>query len=67
MRGEDVGDGSGAEGGDAHGLDGEGCGEQPLARSEDDRVDDEAVLVDQPGLDERSSEPDAALREQVSA
>jgi hypothetical protein len=30
-------------------------------------VDDEAVLVDQPGLDERSSEPDAALREQVSA
>ena len=32
---------------------------------EDDRVDDEAVLIDQPGLDERSSEPDAALREQA--
>jgi hypothetical protein len=29
-------------------------------------MDDKAVLVDQPGLDERSSEPDAALREQVT-
>jgi DNA-binding transcriptional MerR regulator len=67
VRREDVGDGSAAEGGGAHGLDGEGCGEQRLAGTEDDRVDDEAVLVDQPSLDERSSEPDAALREQVSA
>ncbi|HEY2657121.1 MAG TPA: hypothetical protein VGI55_15120 [Solirubrobacteraceae bacterium] len=64
---EDVGDGSAAEGGGAHGLDGEGRSEQPLACTADDRVDDEAVLVDQPGLDERSSEPDAAPREQVSA
>ena len=60
-------DRSAAEGGGAHGLDGEGCREQPLARTEDDRVDDEAVLIDQPCLDERSSEPDAALREQVFA
>ena len=60
-------DGSGAEGGRAHGLDGEGCCEQPLVRTEDDRVDDEAVFVDQRGLDERSSEPGAALRKQVSA
>jgi hypothetical protein len=67
VRCEDVGDGSAAEGGGAHGLDGEGCGEQPLACTEDDRVDDESVLVDQSGLDERSSEPDAALREQVPA
>jgi hypothetical protein len=40
------------KGGRAHGLD----GEQLLARTEDDRVDDETELVDQPGLDERSSE-----------
>jgi hypothetical protein len=60
VRREDVGDGSAAEGGGAHGLDGEGCGEQPLACTEDDRVNDEAVLVDQPGLDERSSEPDVS-------
>ena len=33
------------------------------ARTEDDLVDDEAVLVDQSRLDERSSEPDAALCE----
>jgi hypothetical protein len=62
-----VSDGSGAEGRRAHWLDGQGCREQPLARTEDDWVDDEAVLVDQPGLDERSSEPDAALREQIPA
>src|SRR6202043_1782676 len=43
VRREDVGDGSAAEGGGAHGLDGEGCGEQRLARTEDDRVDDDAV------------------------
>ena len=60
-------DGSAAEGGGAHWLHGEGCREQPLARTEDDWVDDESVLVDQPGLDERSSESDAALGEQVSA
>jgi hypothetical protein len=62
-----VSDGSAAEGGGAHWVNGEGCREQPLARTEDDWVDDEAVLVDQPGLDERSSEPDAALREQIPA
>ena len=67
MRSEDVGDGSAAEGGGAHRLDGDGFGKQRLAFTEDDREDDEAVLVDQPGPDERSSEPDAALREQVSA
>jgi hypothetical protein len=46
VRREDVGDGSAAEGRRAHRLDAEGCGEQPLARTEDDRVDDEAELVD---------------------
>lgn len=46
LRPEDVCHGSAAEGGRAHGLDGERCGEQPLPRTEQDRVDDEAVLVD---------------------
>ena len=49
MRREDVGDGSAAEGGGAHGLDGQGHGEEPPP-AEDDRVDDEAVLVDQADL-----------------
>ncbi len=37
LRGEDVGDGSAAEGGGAHGLDGQRRGEAPLAGAQDDR------------------------------
>jgi hypothetical protein len=55
VRREDVGDSSAAEGGGAHRLDGERCVEESLARAQDDRVDDKAVLVDQAGLDQRSS------------
>jgi len=50
VRREDVGDGSTTEGGGADRLEGERCEEQPLAPTEDDRVDNEAVLVDQAGL-----------------
>jgi hypothetical protein len=46
MRREDVGDGSAAEDGGARRLDRERCSEKPLARAQDDRVDDQAVLVD---------------------
>ena len=66
VRGEDVGDGSAAEDGGAHRFDGERRDEDPLARAQDDRVDDKAVLVDQAGLDKRSGEPCPALGEQVS-
>jgi hypothetical protein len=66
VRREDVSDGPAAENGGAHRLDGERCGEEPLARAQDDRVDDKALLVDQAGLDQRSGEPYAALGEQVS-
>ncbi len=66
MRREDVGDGSAAEGGGAHRLDGERREEDPLARIHDGRVDEEAVLVDQAGLDQRPGEPCPALGEQVS-
>jgi hypothetical protein len=67
VRREDVGDGSAAEGGGAHGLDGERCGEEPLAGTQDDGVDDKAILIDQAGLDQRSGEPCTALSEQVPA
>jgi hypothetical protein len=66
VRPEDVGDGSAAEDGGAHRLDGERCGEDPLARTQDGRVDEKAVLVDQAGLDQRSGEPRPAVDEQVS-
>src|SRR3954452_11170218 len=46
-RGEDVGDGSAAESDSGRRLDGERRGEDPLARAQDDRMDDKAVLVDQ--------------------
>jgi hypothetical protein len=58
---EDVGDGSAAECAGADRLDGEGCGEEPLAGAKDDGVDDKAVLIDQAGLDQRSGEPCTAL------
>jgi hypothetical protein len=45
-----MGDDSAAEGGGAHGLDGQWRGEEPLAGAQDDGVDDQAVLVDQAGL-----------------
>jgi hypothetical protein len=61
MRREDVGDGSAAEWGRADRLDGEGCGEEPLAGTQDDGVGDKAVLIDQAGLDQRSGEPCTAL------
>ena len=66
MRREDVGDASAAEDYGAHRLDGERCDEDPLARAEDDRMDDKAVLVDQAGLDQRSGEPYSAVGKQVS-
>ncbi len=59
------GDGSAAEDGGAHRLDGERCEEDPLARAQDGRVDDKAVLVDQAGLDQRSGEPCPTVGEQV--
>ena len=67
MRPEDVGDGSAAEGRSADRLDGERCGEELLARTQDDGVDDETVLIDQAGLDQRPGEPCTALSEQVPA
>src|ERR1035441_664184 len=42
VRREDVGDGSAAEDGGAHRLDGQRCEEDPLARAQDDRVDHQA-------------------------
>jgi hypothetical protein len=56
-----AGDGSAAEADGAHRLDGERCHEDPLARAQDGRVDDKAVLVDQAGLDQRSGEPCPAV------
>ena len=67
MRREDVGDGSAAEDGGAYRLDGERREEEPLARTQDDWMDDKAVLVDQAGLDQRPGEPCPAVGEQVSA
>ena len=67
MRREDVADGSAAEGIRADRLDGERCGEEPLAGTQDDGVDDQAVLIDQTGLDQRSGEPCTALSDQVPA
>jgi hypothetical protein len=64
---EDVGDGCAAEGGGADRLDGERCGEESLACAQGDGVNDEPVLVDQAGLDQRAGEPHPALGEQVSA
>ena len=46
---------------------GQRCAANTLARAQDDRVDDQAVLVDQAGIHERAGEPCAALGEQVSA
>src|SRR3954453_22557972 len=64
---EDMGDVAAAERGGAHRLEVQRCGEQPHASAQHDWVNDEAVLVDEAGLDERSGESDAGLREQVSA
>jgi hypothetical protein len=58
-----MGDGSAAEDGGAHRLDGERREEEPLARAQYDRVDHEAVLVDQAGLDQRPGEPRPAVGE----
>ena len=66
MRHEDVGDGSAAEHGGAHRLDGERRKEDPLTRTQDGRMDEKAVLIDQAGLDQRSGEPCPAVGEQVS-
>jgi hypothetical protein len=66
VRREDVGDGSAAEDGGAHRLDGERRVEDPLARAQDGRVDEKAVFVDQAGLDQRSGEPCPAVGKQVS-
>ena len=66
VRREDVGDGSAAEDGGAHRLDGERREEDPLARTQDGRVDEKAVLVDQAGLNQRSGESCPTVGEQVS-
>src|SRR3954451_25387148 len=66
VRREDMGDGATAEGDGLHRFDGEWCGEERFARAQDDRMDDEAVLIDQAGLDQRSGEPCPALSEQIS-
>jgi hypothetical protein len=63
VRREDMGDGSAAEDGGAHRLDGEWREEDPLARTQDDRVDDKAVLVYQAGLDQRPGESYSAVGE----
>jgi hypothetical protein len=60
MRREDVGHGSAAEGRRADRLDGERCAEEPLARTQDDGVDDKTVLIDQAGLYQRPGEPSTA-------
>jgi hypothetical protein len=66
VRREDVGDGSAAGDGGAHRLDRERGEEEPLARAQNDRMDNKAVLVDKAGLDQRSGEPYPAVGEQVS-
>src|SRR4051812_13530484 len=66
VRCEDVDDGSAAEDGGTHWFDGKRGGEELLARAQDDRMDNKAVLVDQPGLDQRSRKPGPTLGEQVS-
>ena len=60
-RDEDVTNGSAAERRDARRLDRVRCAEEPRTRAEYDRMDDKAVLVDQPGLDQRPGEPCPAL------
>jgi hypothetical protein len=65
VRREDVGDPSAAEDDGAHRVDGERREEDPLARTQNDRMDEEAVLVDQAGLDQRPGEPCPAVGEQV--
>ncbi len=65
MRRKDVSDGSAAEGGGAHGLDSQRHGKEPLARAQDDRVDDETILIDQASLDQRPREPHTTLGKQV--
>jgi hypothetical protein len=67
VRREDVGDTSAAEGRGADRLDGQRRVEQPHAGTQDDRMHDKPVLVDQAGRDERPREPRPALRQQVSA
>jgi hypothetical protein len=67
VRCKDVGDGSAAEHGRAHRLDGERRQEEPLTTAQDGRVDDKAVLVDQAGLDQRPGKPCPAVGQQVSA
>ena len=61
-----MGDGATAEGDGFHRSDGEWCGEEPLARAQNDRMDDEAVLADQACFDQSSGEPCPALSEQIS-
>ena len=51
-----MGDGATAEGDGAHRLDDERCEEEPLARAQNDRMDNKAVLVDQAGLDQFGAE-----------
>jgi hypothetical protein len=62
VRRADVRDGSAAEDGRAHRRDGERREEEPLARAQDGRVDEKAVLVDQAGLLRASSEPPAVIQ-----
>ena len=66
MRGEDVGDGAPAEGDRVLRFEGERCSEEPLTVAQNDRVDDQEVLVDEAGLHQRSGEPHAAVGQQVA-
>jgi hypothetical protein len=61
-----VGDDCAAEDGGANRLDSERRPEDPLARTQNDRVNHEAVLVDRTGLNRRSGEACPALGQQVS-
>jgi hypothetical protein len=52
-----VGDGAAAEDGGTHRFDAEWRLDEALARAQDGRVDEKAVLVDQARRDQRSGEP----------
>jgi hypothetical protein len=62
-----MGDGSAAEDDGARRLDGERLAEEPLALTQNDLVDDDAILVAQDGLEPRSGDLCSASYKQVSA
>jgi len=62
LRREEVGEAA-PEGGGADRCDDEWCAEQPLARTQDEGVNDKAVLIDHAGVDHRSGKPCLAVSE----